>query len=54
MALAEELSPDSIRFSCKISAIETQEYEGSSVAVVHMEDGVVIKSKVTLSKSPLK
>ena len=53
-ALAEELSPDSIRFSCKITAIETQEQEDSPIAVVHMEDGAVIKSKVTLSKSPLK
>ena len=54
MALAEELATDSIRFSCKITAIDTQEHEGSSVAVVHMEDGTVIKAKVTLSKLLLK
>ncbi|PON83526.1 hypothetical protein TorRG33x02_206810, partial [Trema orientale] len=47
-ALAEELPTDSIRFSCKITAIETQEQEGSSVAVVHMDDGTVIKAKVLI------
>ncbi|PON83518.1 FAD/NAD(P)-binding domain containing protein [Trema orientale] len=45
-ALAEELPSDSIRFSCKITAIEAQEHEGSSIAVVHIEDGNVIKAKV--------
>ena len=45
-ALAEELPTDSIRFCCKITAIETQVQEGSPFAVVHMEDGTVIKAKV--------
>ncbi|KAL5555762.1 hypothetical protein UlMin_037998 [Ulmus minor] len=48
-ALAEELPTDSIRFSCKITAIDTQEHEGSSsIPVVHLEDGSVIKAKVLL------
>ncbi|XP_062097132.1 monooxygenase 2-like isoform X2 [Humulus lupulus] len=47
-ALAEELPADSIRFSCKITAIETQEQEGSSTAFVHLEGGTVIKAKVLI------
>ncbi|GMN33328.1 hypothetical protein TIFTF001_004096 [Ficus carica] len=47
-ALAEELPADSIRFSSKINTIETITHEGSSIAVVHMEDGSVIKAKVLI------
>ncbi|KAL5555770.1 hypothetical protein UlMin_038006 [Ulmus minor] len=47
-ALAEELPVDSIRFSCKIKAIDAQQQEGSSITVVHLEDGTVIKSKVLI------
>ncbi|KAM6563611.1 hypothetical protein CsatB_023609 [Cannabis sativa] len=47
-ALADELPIDSIRFSSKITAIETQEHEGSSLAVVHMEDEIIIKAKVLI------
>ncbi|KAL5555771.1 hypothetical protein UlMin_038007 [Ulmus minor] len=47
-ALTEELPIDSIRFSCKIKAIDAQQHEGSSIAVVHLEDGTVIKSKVLI------
>uniref|UniRef100_A0A803PCG8 FAD-binding domain-containing protein n=2 Tax=Cannabis sativa TaxID=3483 RepID=A0A803PCG8_CANSA len=47
-ALAEELPTDSIRFNCKITAIETQEHEGSSIVVVHLEDETVIKAKVLI------
>ncbi|KAM5577663.1 hypothetical protein ABKV19_008154 [Rosa sericea] len=47
-ALADELSVHSIRFSSKISAIETQQHEGSSIAIVHMENGTVIKAKVLI------
>ena len=45
-ALADELPIHSIRFSSKISAIETQQHEDSSIAIVHMENGTVIKAKV--------
>ena len=45
-ALAEELESDSIRFSCKIASIETEGNGGSSIAVVRMEDGSVVKAKV--------
>ena len=49
-ALADELLTDSIRFSCKITAIDTQEHEGSSsIAVVHLQDGSVIKAMVVLA-----
>ncbi|KAK9949998.1 hypothetical protein M0R45_005505 [Rubus argutus] len=47
-ALADELPVHSIRFSSKISAIETQQHEGSSIAIVHMENGTVIKAKVLI------
>ncbi|XP_050372678.1 monooxygenase 2-like [Argentina anserina] len=47
-ALAEELPVHSIRFSSKISGIETQQHEGSSIAIVHMENGTVIKAKVLI------
>ncbi|PRQ29363.1 putative salicylate 1-monooxygenase [Rosa chinensis] len=44
-ALAGELPVHLIRFSSKISSIETQQHEGSSVAIVHVENGTVIKAK---------
>ncbi|KAL6227950.1 hypothetical protein ACLB2K_001904 [Fragaria x ananassa] len=47
-ALADELPVHSIRFSSKISAIDTQQYEGSSIAIVHIENGTVIKAKVLI------
>lgn len=48
-ALAEELPADSIRFSSKLAAIESQEQGGgASIAVVHLEDGTIIKSKVLI------
>ncbi|KAK9949995.1 hypothetical protein M0R45_005502 [Rubus argutus] len=47
-ALADELPIHSIRFSSKISAIETQQHEDSSIAIVHMENGTVIKAKVLI------
>ncbi|CAK7337558.1 unnamed protein product [Dovyalis caffra] len=48
-ALAEELPTDSIRFSSKLAAIETQEQgSGASITVVHLEDGTTIKSKVLI------
>ncbi|KAF3440518.1 hypothetical protein FNV43_RR18802 [Rhamnella rubrinervis] len=47
-ALAEELPHNSIRFCSKLTAIETQRHEGSSIAVIHMEDGIVIKAKILI------
>jgi 2-polyprenyl-6-methoxyphenol hydroxylase-like FAD-dependent oxidoreductase len=48
-ALAEELPADSIRFSSKLAAIESQEQGGgASIAVMHLEDGTTIKSKVLI------
>ncbi|KAM5587760.1 monooxygenase 2-like [Rosa sericea] len=47
-ALAGELPVHSIRFSSKISSIETQQHEGSSIAIVHVKNGTVIKAKVLI------
>ncbi|KAK2995474.1 hypothetical protein RJ640_009999 [Escallonia rubra] len=47
-ALAEELPFDTIRFSSKLKSIEEQELEGSSVAVLHMEDCAIIKTKILI------
>ncbi|KAG2716382.1 hypothetical protein I3760_03G123500 [Carya illinoinensis] len=47
-ALAEEVPIDSIRFSSKLKSIENQTQEGSSFAVIHMEDGASIKAKALI------
>jgi 2-polyprenyl-6-methoxyphenol hydroxylase-like FAD-dependent oxidoreductase len=48
-ALAEELATDSIRFSSRLAAIQSLEQGGdASMAVVHLEDGTTIKSKVLI------
>ncbi|XP_062105827.1 monooxygenase 2-like isoform X2 [Humulus lupulus] len=47
-ALADELPIEFIRFSSKITAIETQEQGDSSIVVVHMEDETFIKAKVLI------
>ncbi|KAK9949996.1 hypothetical protein M0R45_005503 [Rubus argutus] len=47
-ALADELPIHSIRFSSKISAIDAQQYEGSSISIVQMENGTIIKAKVLI------
>ncbi|KAK9271786.1 hypothetical protein L1049_002150 [Liquidambar formosana] len=47
-ALAEELSEDTIRFSSKLSSIETQAQEGSSIAIIRLEDGAIIRAKVLI------
>ena len=44
--LAEELPPNSIRFSSKITSIETQVEQGSPICIVTLDDGSIIKSKV--------
>ncbi|KAK9991233.1 hypothetical protein SO802_026218 [Lithocarpus litseifolius] len=45
-ALAEELPTETIRYSSKLNSIVTQVEEGSSYAIIHMENGVSIKAKV--------
>lgn len=47
-ALAEELPADSIRFSSKFTSIEQQKIGNVSIAVLHLEDGTPIKSKVLI------
>ncbi|XP_074337655.1 monooxygenase 2-like [Apium graveolens] len=48
-ALAEELPEKNICFSCKITSISTElDTQGSSIAVLQMEDGSTIKTKVLI------
>ncbi|XP_030543751.1 monooxygenase 2-like [Rhodamnia argentea] len=47
-ALAEELSPNTIRFSSKITSVETQVEQGSPICMVTLDDGTVIKSKAVI------
>ncbi|WCJ19479.1 FAD/NAD(P)-binding oxidoreductase family protein [Euphorbia peplus] len=47
-ALAEELPAHSIRFSSKLSSVEIQEHGGASLAVLRLNDGTTIKSKVLI------
>ncbi|KAF8012001.1 hypothetical protein BT93_I0199 [Corymbia citriodora subsp. variegata] len=46
--LAEELPPNTIRFSSKLTSIETVMEEGSSICILALEDGTIIKSKVVI------
>ncbi|XP_010030375.3 monooxygenase 2 [Eucalyptus grandis] len=46
--LAEELPPNTIRFSSKLTSIETQVEQGSSICILALEDGTIIKSKVVI------
>ncbi|XP_062114765.1 monooxygenase 2-like [Humulus lupulus] len=46
--LAGELPTNSIRFSSKLTEIETESHLSSSIAVVHLEDRTVIKAKVLI------
>ncbi|PRQ49236.1 putative zeaxanthin epoxidase [Rosa chinensis] len=48
-ALADKLTIHSVRFSSKISAIDTQQHEGSSLAIVHLENGTIIKTKISMA-----
>lgn len=46
-ALAEELPPDTIRFSSKLISIKSETLEDSSkVTALHLDDGTIIKAKV--------
>ncbi|KAJ4715444.1 FAD-dependent urate hydroxylase [Melia azedarach] len=47
-ALADELPMDTIHFSAKVAAIETESLEGSFVHVVHLGDGTIIKAKILI------
>ncbi|KAJ4715437.1 FAD-dependent urate hydroxylase [Melia azedarach] len=47
-AVADELPIDTIHFSAKVSAIETETLEGSSIAVIHLGDGTIIKAKILI------
>lgn len=48
-ALAEELPKENIRFSCKITSMSTElNTQGSSIAILQMEDGSSIKTKVLI------
>uniref|UniRef100_A0A2N9HRJ2 FAD-binding domain-containing protein n=1 Tax=Fagus sylvatica TaxID=28930 RepID=A0A2N9HRJ2_FAGSY len=44
-ALAEELPEDTIRYSSKLKSVVNQAEDGSSYAVIHMENGASIKAK---------
>jgi hypothetical protein len=45
--LAEELPPDTIRFSSKLISIKSETPENSSkVTALHLDDGTIIKAKV--------
>ncbi|KAK1371584.1 putative monooxygenase [Heracleum sosnowskyi] len=46
--LAEELTTKNIRFSCKITSISTEDINGSSTAILQMEDETIIKTKVLI------
>ncbi|KAL3721546.1 hypothetical protein ACJRO7_033960 [Eucalyptus globulus] len=46
--LAEELPPNSIRFSSRITSIETQVEHGLSICIVTLDNGTIIKSKVVI------
>ncbi|KAJ4761622.1 FAD/NAD(P)-binding oxidoreductase family protein [Rhynchospora pubera] len=48
-ALAEELPPDTIRFSSKLISIKSETLQDSSkVTALHLDDGSIIKSKVVI------
>ncbi|GMN33323.1 hypothetical protein TIFTF001_004101 [Ficus carica] len=47
-ALAEELPKDAIKLSCGITSLEEVDEapnKGTSIAIIHMEDGTTIKAK---------
>ncbi|PON83517.1 FAD/NAD(P)-binding domain containing protein [Trema orientale] len=48
-SLVDELPTNSICFSSKFTAIETETHGSSLITVIHIEDGSVIKAKVLIS-----
>lgn len=48
-ALAEELTPGTIRFSSKLASIKTEGLEDSStLTILHLEDGTIIRTKALI------
>ncbi|KAG0469452.1 hypothetical protein HPP92_016152 [Vanilla planifolia] len=48
-AIAEELTPEAIRFSSKLVSIKTEQLpDSSTVAVLHLEDRTIIKAKAVI------
>ncbi|KAL4644078.1 hypothetical protein ACB092_02G137400 [Castanea dentata] len=47
-ALAEELPVETIRYSSKLKSIVNQVEEGTSYAIIHLENGVSIKAKALI------
>ncbi|XP_031264226.1 monooxygenase 2-like [Pistacia vera] len=47
-ALADELPAETIRFCSKLAAIQTEEQEGSTIVILRMEDGTIIKTKILI------
>ncbi|KAL6007776.1 hypothetical protein ACLOJK_033278 [Asimina triloba] len=47
-ALADEIPPNSIRFSSKIVSISTETAQNSPIYVLHMADGTIVRAKVLI------
>ncbi|KAA8546964.1 hypothetical protein F0562_003393 [Nyssa sinensis] len=48
-ALAEELPINTIRFSSKLTSVEAHKQDdGSSISIIHLKDGTVVKAKVLI------
>ncbi|PKI41667.1 hypothetical protein CRG98_037974 [Punica granatum] len=47
-ALADELPSDTIRFSSKLTSIESEVEDGNRISVLGLEDGTIIKAKVVI------
>ncbi|XP_031400137.1 monooxygenase 2-like isoform X2 [Punica granatum] len=47
-ALADELDPDTIRFSRKLTSIESQVKDGHRISVLGLEDGTIIRAKMVI------
>ncbi|XP_068662824.1 monooxygenase 2-like [Aristolochia californica] len=46
--LAEELPPQAIRFSAKLASIKMETVDGSSIIVLQLEEGTIIKAKAVI------
>ncbi|OWM76401.1 monooxygenase 2-like [Punica granatum] len=47
-ALADELPSDTIRFSSKLTSIESKVEDGNRISVLGLDDGTIIKAKVVI------
>ncbi|KAK1299542.1 hypothetical protein QJS10_CPB13g00608 [Acorus calamus] len=52
--LAEELPSEAIRFSLRLRSIKTEAVEGSSIAILRLDDGTTIKAKVGITRLSIK